>query len=217
MKNCIAPKRPTTHRVLSIAGAAAFVAAFMVLLSQPAHAHRIKAPSVPSDIEVPPGNKAFLVGHGVGTQNYICVPSASGFAFTLFTPQATLFGQGDKQQVTTHYFSPNPFENGTVRATWESSRDTSTVWGQVIQPSSDPNFVAPNAIPWLLVKVVGAAEGPAGGDRLTDTTYIQRLNTVGGNAPATGCANSADVGAKAFEPYTADYFFYFSPDADDRR
>jgi hypothetical protein len=217
MQNRIALKRHTARRILSIAGAAAFAVAFTVLVSQSAHAHRIKVPSVPSDIEVPPGNKVFLVGHAVGTQNYICVPSGSGFAFALFTPQATLFERRDKQQAMTHYFSPNPSEKGTVRATWESSRDTSTVWGQVIQPSSDPNFVAPNAIPWLLVKVVGAAEGPTGGDSLTDTSYIQRLNTAGGNAPTTGCANLSDVGAKAFVPYTADYFFYFDPDADDRR
>jgi len=26
-------------------------------------------------------------------------------------------------------------------------------------------------------------------------------------APATGCATAADVGAKVFVPYTADYFF----------
>ena len=43
------------------------------------------------------------------------------------------------------------------------------------------------------------------------------VNTVGGSAPATGCAKSGDVGNKAFMPYTADYFFYFDPYADDRR
>jgi hypothetical protein len=47
------------------------------------------------------------------------------------------------------------------------------------------------------------------------TTFIQRVNTVGGLAPSTGCANAADVGKKAFVPYTADYFFFSKPDADD--
>ncbi len=50
-----------------------------------------------------------------------------------FTPEATLFSdQGE--QLTTHFFSPNPFgfgpspfETGIVRATWQDSQDTSTV------------------------------------------------------------------------------------------
>jgi hypothetical protein len=33
---------------------------------------------------------------------------------------------------------------------------------------------------------------------------------------SVGCAASGDVGKKAFMPYTADYFFYFDPYADDR-
>jgi len=50
--------------------------------------------------------------------------------------------------------------------------------------------------------------GPTGGDTLTKTTFIQRLNTAGGVAPSTGCRSSSDVGTLAFVPYTADYFFY---------
>lgn len=52
--------------------------------------------------------------------------------------------------------------------------------------------------------------GPTGGDVLANTTFVQRVNTSGGVAPSTGCASSADVGRKAFVPYTADYFFYRS-------
>jgi hypothetical protein len=59
-------------------------------------------------------------------------------AWTLFTPQATLF-RGRGRQVQTHFFSPNPVESGTVRATWQDSKDTSTVWGRGIATSSDPN------------------------------------------------------------------------------
>src|SRR6516162_8843007 len=34
------------------------------------------------------GFTAFLVGHAVGTQNYVCKPTINGgFAFALFTPQ----------------------------------------------------------------------------------------------------------------------------------
>jgi len=74
--------------------------------------------------------------------------------------------------------------------------------------SSDPAFVAPGAIPWLLLDVVGAYDGPTGGHTLAAATSIQRLNTSGGVAPSTGCTSLTDVGKKAFEPYTADYFFY---------
>ncbi len=231
MKDCNTPENQTARRILFIACATALAVAFTVCLPQPAHAHEVTPPPVPADIQVPPGNEAFLKGHGVGTQNYVCLPCgagtqnpvcqppASGFAWTLFTPQATLFN-GQARQVITHFFSPNPHENGTIRVTWEHSRDTSTVWGVLVQPSTDANFVAPNAIPWLLLKVdpkTGVQDGPTGGDTLTATTFIQRLNTHGGNAPSNGCAAPGDVGKKAFVPYTADYFFYTDHHDTDRR
>jgi Protein of unknown function (DUF3455) len=221
MKNCNAPSNQTTRRILLIACATAFAVAFTVSLPQPGHADNVTPPPVPGNILVPAGNTPFLVGHAVGTQNYICRPSStsiSGVAFTLFTPQATLFTDNYKE-VTTHFFSPNPFERnadptvvaaGMIRAAWEHSRDTSTVWGEVKpgNSSSDPAFVATGAIPWLLVTVVGAQNGPTGSGKLTGTTFIQRLNTSGGVAPSMGCASLSDLGNKAFVPYTADYFFY---------
>jgi Protein of unknown function (DUF3455) len=224
MKNCNGSEHQTTPRILLIACATAVAMAFTVALPQPAHSDRIKPPPVPSSIQVPAG-KAFLDGHAVGTQEYICVPCPnpatmcppdSDFAWILFTPQATLFTDNDKQ-VITHFFSPNPFEDNTnpgviaddmIRATWQDSRDTSTVWAMAIAASSDPAFVAPGALPWLLLDVVGAQDGPTGGHRLTSTVFIQRLNTAGGIAPLTGCALSTDVGRKASVPYTADYLFY---------
>ena len=131
MKNCNAPENQTTRRILLIACATALAVAFTVSLPQPAHADRVAPPPVPSNIQVPAGNKAFLEGHAVGTQNYICLPSGSaGFAWTFFGPQATLFNDHAKQ-VITHFLSPNPVENGTLRATWQHSRDTSTVWAVV--------------------------------------------------------------------------------------
>ncbi len=48
--------------------------------------------------------------------------------------------------------------------------------------------------------------GPADGT-LTSTTFIQRLNTTGGLAPAGGC-DATLVGATAPVAYTADYYFY---------
>jgi hypothetical protein len=180
----------------------------MVSLQQSTRAADGTPPPVPAAVQVPAGNRLFFVGHASGTQNYVCLPSGSGVKFVLFTPQATLFDA--KKQVVTHYFSPNPIEGGTIRATWQHSRDTSTVWGEVKpgNSSTDPAFVAPGAIPWLLLTAVGAQDGPTGGDKLTPTTFIQRLNTSGGVAPATGCSASTDLGKQAFVPYTADYFFY---------
>jgi Protein of unknown function (DUF3455) len=90
---------------------------------QPARAHDVQPPPVPANLQVPAGNKLFLVGHAVGTQNYICLPAEGGVKFTLFTPQATLFDEG--KQLTTHYFSPNPVEGGVIRAAWQHSKDSS--------------------------------------------------------------------------------------------
>jgi hypothetical protein len=171
---------------------------------------RVTPPPVPAELEVPEGNRLFFVGHAFGTQNYICLPSATaptGVAWTLFGPQANLFDRHDRQ-ITTHFLSPNPDEGGLARATWQHSDDTSAVWARAAAISADPNYVAPGAIPWLKLEVVGDARGPRNGRTLTATTWIQRLNTTGGAAPATGCAASADIGARTFVPYTADYFFY---------
>jgi len=209
-----------TRRVPPIAWATALAVAFTVLLPQPALAKRVTPPPVPANLTVPEGNTAFLVGHAIGTQNYVCLPSGAGFAYALFTPEATLFDKHGKQ-IITHFFSPNlapsdPTEiAGTIRATWQDSDDTSTVWGKVLESAShasDPDFVAAGAIAWLKVAVVGFKNGPRDGDALSDTTFIQRLNTSGGVAPAD-CTSPADVGKQKFVPYTADYFFYSADDS----
>ena len=167
----------------------------------------VTPPAVPSNLQVPAGHEPFLVGHASGTQNYICLPSNAGFSWTFFGPQATLFDAAN-EQLTTHFLSPNPAENGTPRATWQHSRDTSTVWAVAVASSTDPSFVQPGAIPWLLLQVAGSEYGPNGGDVLTRTTFIQRVNTAGGIAPAKGCGGKADVGKRALVPYTTDYVFY---------
>jgi hypothetical protein len=177
---------------------------FAVALPMAARA-QIVAPPVPVDLEVPATDEPFLLGRGVGTQNYICQPAASlgRVAWTLFTPQATLFTD-DAEQLTTHFFSLNPEEPGIVRVTWEDSRDTSTIWARLLKSAT----VNADAIAWLKLEVVGRRVGPTGGDTLFKTTFVQRLNTEGGLAPPTGCDNPQDIGRKAFIPYTADYFFY---------
>jgi hypothetical protein len=211
--NCHPLENHTARRILILACAVVLGVALRVSLPEPAHADHVTPPRVPSAIQVPAGAKAFLEGHAVGTQNYICLPSASGFAWTLFGPQATLF-KDNAGQIITHFLSPNPDESGTARATWQHSKDTSTLWAAAIASSSDPKFVAKGAIPWLLLRVVGDQPGPSGGDQLLETTHIHRLYTSGGVAPSAGCSRTADVGAKALVPYTADYVFYKGGESD---
>jgi hypothetical protein len=170
-------------------------------------AAQVVPPTVPRNLEVPAGHEPFLMGRAAGTQNYVCLPSGAAFAWTFFGPQAILFSDVHAQ-VTTHFLSSNPFENGTARATWTDSSDTSSVWAVAEANSSDPAFVASGTIPWLLLRVTGAVEGPTGGSRMTSTAFIHRLNTAGGVAPTTGCAVAADVGKRALVPYLADYYFY---------
>ena len=171
-------------------------------------------PPLPSNLQVPEGNIPFVKGEAVGTQNYICLPSASGFSWTFFSPQATLFltlksfGGTIRHQIITHFLSPNPIEKGTARATWQGSFDSSAVWARAIQSSTDPAFVADGAIPWLLLQSVGSQRGPTGGEFLSDTTFIHRIKTAGGLAPTEGCSEAKNVGATALIPYAADYIFY---------
>ena len=208
---------------LSVAGMvfAGAVVAFTASSPQAARAGgEITPPPLPVDMApVPDGNKLFLGTHAVGTQNYVCRPSGAGFAYVLFTPEATLSGE-DGGQVITHDFTPNPFEpntdpkvvaNGAIRATWQH-RDTSRVWAKAhgTDPDGRKGVVTPDtsAIAWVLLDKVGVQKGPTGGDTLFKTTFVQRLNTTGGLAPSTGCSSLSDVGNQAFVKYTADYFFY---------
>jgi hypothetical protein len=210
VKNDHALRNRTTRRIVPTACVTALAVAFTIALPQAAGADSVTPPPVPDGLQVPAGNEGFRLGHGVGTQNYVCAPESSigHVAWKLFTPQATLLND-QQEQLIHHFFSPNPFEGGSViRATWQDSRDTSTVWAKAIASSSDPRFVAPGAVAWVLLQVVGAQAGPTGGNTLSGTTFIQRLNTVGGLAPSTGCSHPQDIGKEAFVPYTADYFFY---------
>ena len=207
------------RRIIPAACAAALAAAFAVAL--PAHAGKVTPPSVPDNLKVDTGNHAFLVGHAFGTQNYVCAPStasSTGVAYVLFTPEATLVND-DGDQLITHYFSPdldrdpgdpntNPavIAEGAIRATWQHSQDGSVVWaklhpnGALVKNEDD--------IAWLLLDTAGTEDGLTGGNILSKTKQIQRLNTAGGVAPKSGCASPADAGHTAFVPYTADYFFY---------
>lgn len=185
------------------------VLASAIVVPQGAHAERRQRPvppPVPGAIQVPSGYKPYLAAHAIGTQGYVCVAVGSAFSWTPFGPQATLFNE-QSQQILTHFLSPTPYDL-LPNPTWQHSRDSSAVWGRVINSSSDPNFVAPGAIPWLLLEAAVVGDGPTGGDKLIATRFIQRLNTVDGMAPSTGCTKAEDIKKRALVPYEADYFFY---------
>jgi hypothetical protein len=182
----------------------------------------ITPPNPPAPIAVPSGNSPFLMGHAIGTQGYLCLPFGSGASWTVDAsrPQATLFVTLGtfSQQILTHFLSPdanpttsapNPLPFGSP--TWESSLDSSEVWGNKIgsiSAGSDPTCPNNSSIPCLLLQAIGSVPGPNGFGIMTKTTYIQRLNTNGGIAPSTGCALPTDVGSQVLVPYTADYYFY---------
>jgi hypothetical protein len=170
------------------------------------HAQIVAVPAVPPNLKVQPGHVPFLKAAAAGTQNYLCMPSG----WTFIGPQATLFltipwfGGDIRHQYATHYLTPNPSEEATNRPLWQSSIDSSIVWGKQLEMSADSTYVDPTAIPWLLLERAGRQNGPAGGTMLSQTTFIQRINTTGGLKPANACV----VGDRAFVPYTADYVFY---------
>ena len=170
---------------------------------QAAGPNRVIAPDVPQEIEVPDGHVPFLVAHAVGTQGYFCLSSGATSVWKAFGPQATLFDE--EGQVMTHFLSPNPDQGWALNATWQDSENTSAIWAGLAIPSSDSNYVAPGAIPWLRLTVVGDEPGPNGGNRLTAATYIHRVNTIGGIAPTTPCNETE---RRELVPYEADYYFY---------
>jgi len=193
-----------------------------------AEAQTVTPPPTPTIITPEAGNTAFLLGHALGTQGYVCLPTSPGGSTASWTinparPEATLFTKffGQDVQIITHFqspdtkpnmFAPSPIPFGS--ATWQSSFDSSKVWAQVLHgnilPAGPENPSCPNsgAIPCLLLQSIGSQDGPAGGSLLTPVTFVQRLNTKGGAAPADGCSVSTDVGKQTLVPYTADYYFY---------
>ena len=212
----------TTGRIRVLLAATLLLLAWAFGLVGRASAQRLTPPTTPAIITPSPGNSAFLVGHAEGTQGYVCLPTSTGVSWTVngSRPEATLFAgaAGHELQIINHYlspdtnpneFAPRPLPFGS--ATWQSSLDSSKVWAQLlnaIPAGSDPSCPNPGAIGCLLLQTIGSQQGPTGGKRMTRTTFIQRLNTQGGSAPATGCSVATDVGKQTLVPYSADYYFF---------
>jgi hypothetical protein len=226
------PKETARVRSLYIA-ALVLACAFGTVTN--AAAQKIASPTTPALITPPAGNSAFLLGRAlVGTQGYVCLPKGTGASWTVkgARPEATLFTTvfGKDFQIITHFLSPDTNPNEAApnplafgNATWQSSFDSSKVWAQVplsnsttppspasIPAGSDPSCPNTGSIACLLLQSIGSLQGPTGGKILTQTTFVQRLNTNGGSAPedADGCDSAANVGNQRLVPYTADYYFF---------
>jgi hypothetical protein len=144
---------------------------------------------IPANLRVPPGNVVLLRGLAVGVQIYDCRANAGGHQWVFRAPQAGLF-HGNLQLVATHYAGP----------TWQAP-DGSRVVGALVASSTAPN---PQSIPWLLLR----AASHEGTGTLSGVTYIQRVLTGGGVAPAAERCNAEEDGEEAGVEYVAVYYFY---------
>jgi hypothetical protein len=126
--------------------------------------------------------------NAVGVQVYMCNGVAAGPTWTFVAPQANLM-RDDGKLVATHFIGP----------TWQGNDGSSVVGSKVAGATVDTT-----AIPWLLLTATSHADESG---FFQDVTSIQRLSTVGGLAPTTGC-DADHLGAIAQVPYSAEYVFY---------
>lgn len=148
-------------------------------------------PVVPGALTVPGTRMLALGTQATGVQIYVCNPrqdDSTRFEWVFKAPEAELFGS-DGKKIGTHYAGP----------TWEAN-DGSAVVGEVKARDNGPH---PSAIPWLLL----SGKSTSGNGIFSQTQSIQRIQTVGGNAPAEGC-NQAQVGQETRVPYKATYYFF---------
>ena len=147
--------------------------------------------NLPAAVQVPAGNRVAMETVGVGEITYQCNAKkdmAGQFEWVFVGPDAKLNNRSG-MQVGKYYGPP---------ATWESMDGSKLTATQVA--------VAPNGtgnIPSQLVK----ANPAMGSGAMSGVTYIQRVDTQGGVAPAMPCA-AANMGAKQIVKYQADYIFY---------
>jgi hypothetical protein len=150
------------------------------------------APETPVAIAAPTGEAPLMTLAATGVQVYECRAAAGGAepAWTFVAPEAELFdAQG--RSVGTHGAGPH----------WQA-HDGSRLLGKV-RARARVDVAGAAALPWLLLDA--EARGPAGA--FSGVTRIQRVRTVGGLAPASGC-RADTTGAVARVPYTADYVLF---------
>jgi hypothetical protein len=175
-----------------------FSIASAVLLSACASAPtmmKVDNAALPEPVRVPAGQKLLMAATGVGEITYECrekKDTAGQHEWAFVGPVATLYS-ADRKPVGKYYAGP----------TWESS-DGSKVTGKqlAVAPAGAGN------IPLQLVKTDPAMGDPAmGAGAMAGVSYIQRLNTKGGVAPAATC-DAGEKGQRRTVTYEADYVFY---------
>ena len=141
-----------------------------------------------------PDSRLFLVTHADGVQKYTCQANGTW----LFTdPVATLYAANPAgKPIGTHFLN---FATG--RPVWQLDN------GSSVEAARTQSIAGGTGnIPWLLLQAVANERG-----RLGKITWVQRLNTSGGVAPAGACT----PGATTAVHYTADYFFWKATGGDD--
>ncbi|HXU62591.1 MAG TPA: DUF3455 domain-containing protein [Polyangia bacterium] len=146
-------------------------------------------PVVPAAIRAPAGASLVARFHATGAQVYECAAAAGRYAWTLKRPDATLV-DGAGAPVGTHTAGP----------TWTMTKDGSSVKAEKLAQADAP---VAGAVPWLLLR----ATSTAGHGSFSQVTYVQRIGTQGGQAPAAGCDAQA-AGKETRASYSADYVFY---------
>lgn len=146
---------------------------------------------LPDAMKVPAGHRVAMETVGKGLITYECRAKkdmAGQHAWAFAGPDAQLMDTTGKQ--VGKYFGPP--------ATWEAM-DGSKITGKqlAVSPGGAGN------IPLQFVQ----ANPAMGMGAMTGVTYIQRLNTRGGVAPAAECG-AANLGAKMTVNYQADYIFW---------
>ena len=145
--------------------------------------------ATPGALNPPMNEKLVLQAHATGDQIYTCKAEASnGFAWTLQSPEATLFDSEGKP-VGKHLAGP----------TWKWM-DGSEAKAKLAASAPSPE---PDSIPWLLLTAIDHK----GSGVMRRVASIQRLHTVGGKAPASGC-DAGHEGSTTRSRYSADYYFY---------
>lgn len=148
---------------------------------------------IPDSLKVPSDQSLLLKAAAKGVQIYTCAAkaeSATDFEWRLTAPIADLFTERGVI-LGKHYAGP----------TWELRSDGSKIVGTV---SAKVNAPQKDAIPLLLLKAKADGRGTG---IMSAVNWIQRLETIGGKAPTTGCDRSRQQ-AEVRVPYTANYYFY---------
>ena len=146
-----------------------------------------RPPEVPAAIRVPAGAKLVEKLHATGAQVYGCAAATDGkYGWTLKRPDATLTDAAGAA-AGKHGAGPS----------W-TAKDGSAVTGAKVAQADAP---VGDAVPWLLLRATSTS------GRFSAVTFIQRLATKGGAAPATGC-DAAHKDAELPVNYSADYYFY---------